>query len=74
MIVTEQIADKLQELSPPLQREVLDFIEFLAQRDQREAACEDDEWANFSLAQAMAGMENEGSPEYSESDVKERWQ
>ena len=32
MIETEQIADRLQKLPPPLQREVLDFIDFLAQK------------------------------------------
>ncbi|OLE52378.1 MAG: hypothetical protein AUG51_18365 [Acidobacteria bacterium 13_1_20CM_3_53_8] len=75
MIVTEQIADRLQKLPPSLQREVLDFIEFLAQKvAQREAASEEAEWMKFSLAQAMEGMENEDSPEYSEADVKERWQ
>lgn len=75
MIVTEQIADRLRKLPPPLQREVLDFIEFLAQKAaQGEAAGEEAEWAKFSLAQAMAGLEDEDSPAYSEADLKERWQ
>ena len=75
MIVTEEIADKLQKLSPLLQREVLDFIEFLAQKvGQREDGNEEKEWASFSLAQAMNGLEKEDSPEYSEVDLKEKWQ
>jgi hypothetical protein len=75
MIVTEQIADRLERLPPPLQREVLDFIEFLAQRvAQGEGANEEADWTKFSLAQAMNGMENEDSPEYSEADLKEKWQ
>ncbi len=75
MLVTEQIADRLQRLPPALQCEVLDFIEFLAQKvAQREAGGEEAEWMEFSLAQAMAGLEDEDAPEYSAADVKERWQ
>ena len=70
MMMTERIADRLEKLPPPLQREVLDFIEFLAQKvAQREAAGEDADWAKFSLAQAMRGLEDEDS-EYGEADVK----
>ena len=75
MIAEEQIADKLQKLPPRLQREVLDFIDFLAEKiAQREAAGEEAEWAKFSLAQAMSGLEDDRSPEYSEADLKEKWQ
>ncbi len=75
MTETEHIADSLQKLPPRLQREVLDFIEFLAQKvAQREAASEEPEWMKFSLAQAMTGLEDEDSPAYSEADLKERWQ
>lgn len=74
MIVTEQIKDRLQRLPPQLQREVLDFIEFLAQRvAQGEATSEEGDWMRFSLAQAMKGLDNEDS-EYTEDDVKEKWQ
>lgn len=73
MIVTEQITDRLQKLPPPLQREVLDFIEFLAQKVvQREVVSDDLEWTKFSLAQAMTGLDDEES-EYTEADVKEKW-
>lgn len=75
MTATEQITDRLQKLPPPLQREVLAFIEFLAQKvAQREDASEEAEWTKFSLAQAMNGLENEDSPEYIEADLKEKWQ
>lgn len=75
MIVTEQITAKLQELPSSLQREVLDFVEFLTQKVARaEALGEEDGWAEFSLAQAMNGLEDEDSPAYSEADVKEKWQ
>lgn len=75
MTATEQITDRLKLLPPLLQREVLDFIDFLAQRfAQREDAREEAEWTKFSLAQAMNGLENEDSPEYGEADLKEKWQ
>ncbi len=61
MSAKEQISDRLQMLPPPLQREVLDFIDFLAQRvAQREDAREEAEWTKFSLANRLG---NEDSPE-----------
>ena len=75
MSAKEQITDRLEKLPQPLQREVLDFIDFLAQRvAQLEGAGEEADWEKFSLAQAMSGLENEDSPEYSEADLKEKWQ
>jgi hypothetical protein len=75
MSAKEQITDRLLLLAPPLQREVLDFIDFLAQRvAQHEDVREEAEWTKFSLAQAMSGLANEDSPEYSEGDLKEKWQ
>lgn len=75
MSAKEQITDRLQKLPQPLQREVLDFIDFLAQRvAQGEDSAEQSDWTKFSLAQAMSGLENEDSPEYSEADLKEKWQ
>jgi Protein of unknown function (DUF2281) len=71
MKATEQITDRLKLLPPPLQREVLDFIDFLAQRVAQRV--DEDEWTAFSLAQAMQGLENEEAPEYGEADLKEKW-
>jgi len=71
MIAEDQITDKLQKLPPRLQREVLDFIDFLSQRVEED---DDVNWKRFSLAQAMRDLENDGTPEYVESDLKERWQ
>ncbi|MGH9819411.1 MAG: DUF2281 domain-containing protein, partial [Pyrinomonadaceae bacterium] len=60
MIVTEQINGKLQKLPLPLQEEVLDFVEFLLlKNDDAEKV-----WSEFSLSQAMLGLENDGMPEY----------
>lgn len=75
MTAEEQITDRLQRLPLPLQREVLDFIDFLVQRvAQHEAVHDEAEWEKFSLAQAMNGLESEDSPEYGEADLKEKWQ
>ncbi len=75
MIMTEQITARLEKLPPSRQREVLDFVEFLAQKAaRREAVGDESEWMEFSLAQAMSGLEDEDAPAYSEADVKEKWQ
>lgn len=75
MTAREQITERLKLLPPPLQREVLDFIDFLAHRvAQREDGSEEGEWTKFSLAQAMNGLESEDLPEYSEADLIEKWQ
>lgn len=74
MTATEQITARLKQLPPQLQREVLDFIEFLAQRvAQGEAISEEADWMRFSLTQAMNGLDDEES-DYTVADVKEKWQ
>ncbi len=35
---------------------------------------ENEEWNQFSLEQAMRGLENDHLPEYTESDLIEKWQ
>jgi len=35
---------------------------------------ENAEWSQFSLAQAMQGLENDSLPEYTERDLKQKWQ
>ena len=69
MIVTELIHGKVQRLPLPLQEEVLDFVEFLLHKN----GDGEQEWSKFSLAQAMRGLEDDGMPEYTESDLKEKW-
>ncbi|MGI8668983.1 MAG: DUF2281 domain-containing protein [Aridibacter sp.] len=73
MIVTKQVTEKLQKLPISAQEEVLHFIEFLTQRFEQEAD-EDKQWSDFSLAQSMKGLENDELPEYTEEDLKEKWQ
>jgi hypothetical protein len=54
--------------------EVLDFVEFLLQKAELEPEQEIKIWNQFSLSQAMKGLENDGMHEYGLSDMKERWQ
>ena len=72
-MVAEEVTNKLQKLPIAAQEEVLHFIEFIAQKFERKAD-EDKQWSEFSLAQAMRGMEDEDAPDYTEADLKERWQ
>ncbi len=68
MTTAERITEMIRRLPPPVQQEVLDFAEFLAEKGGGDA-----EWSGFSLDQAMRGLENEEIPEYSEADLKEKW-
>ena len=71
MLAEEDIIAKLQKLPIQFQREVLDFIDSLSQRIEQ--ANDEDFWAEFSLSRAMHGLEDDGSPEYSEADIKKSW-
>jgi hypothetical protein len=69
MTTSEAIVERLKSLPDPVQKEVLDFVEFLeSRRAGREVS--DAQWNGFSLASAMRGMENEDSP-YTRDDLKE---
>ncbi|MCY7375573.1 MAG: DUF2281 domain-containing protein [Pyrinomonadaceae bacterium] len=72
MMVAEQVKNKLQNLPPAAQEEVLHFVEFLSQKLGLEDD-EDKQWSDFSLAQAIKGLENEDFPEYTETDLQEKW-
>ena len=70
MVVTEILNSKLQTLPISAQTEVLHFVEFLAQKFEQEES-EDKQWSEFSLAQAMKGLEDETA--YTEADLQEKW-
>jgi hypothetical protein len=74
MSVTELIAQKVSSLPDEKQTEVLDFVEFLLQKTELEPEQEIKMWSQFSLDQVMQGLENDALPDYSLSDMKERWQ
>jgi hypothetical protein len=74
MIVAEKITKRIASLPVSVQTEILNYVEFVARKNQiREGQSEDTNWSEFSLNQAMKGLENEDSPEYNELDLKEVW-
>ncbi|MEA3309291.1 MAG: DUF2281 domain-containing protein [Chloroflexota bacterium] len=71
MLVTRKIHESVQKLSVPFQAEVLDFVEYLLIKSEREVAKESElNWSSFSLTSAMRGMEDEDSPIYTRDDLK----
>jgi hypothetical protein len=67
MDIAERLIDNLKTLPESIQAEVLDFMEYLKLKTERE---EQKEWSAFSLASAMQGMEDEESL-YTLDDIKE---
>jgi len=69
MNLSEKISTTVASLPESKQVEVLDFIEYLKLKTEKE---ESDNWNNFSINSAMRGMENEDS-NYSVADLKESY-
>ena len=69
MSTAEQIIHEITGLRPEKQSEVLEFVEFLKEKERK---LEDNAFKEASLAAAMRGMEDEESL-YSESDVIEKF-
>ncbi|MBT8763391.1 DUF2281 domain-containing protein [Desulfohalobiaceae bacterium Ax17] len=67
MKLTEKIIQAIEALPESKQIEVLDYVEYLKAKIEKQ---DDIDWKNFSLASAMRGMEDEDSP-YSLDDIKE---
>ena len=67
----ETVYDLLPQLSAPQQREVRNFVEFLLQKSVQKTVQQQEQderdWAAFSLASAMRGMEDEDTL-YDETD------
>jgi hypothetical protein len=71
MLLSEKIQQYVQRLPPSFQAQVLDFVEYLEIKAEREAAQQEDgEWSGLSLAFAMRGMEDERVPTYTAADLK----
>ena len=68
MTTSEAIVERLKSLPDPVQKEILDFVEFLESKHAGSCAS-DTEWNRFSLASAMRGMEDEDPP-YTRDDLK----
>jgi len=69
MSTAEQIIHEIASLRAEKQSEVLEFVEFLKEKERK---FEDNAFKEEGLAAAMRGMEDEDSL-YSESDVIEKF-
>jgi hypothetical protein len=67
MSLADKIIKNVKTLPESKQIEILDFIEYLRVKTERQANIE---WTDFSLSSAMRGMEDEQAP-YSLNDLKE---
>ncbi len=67
MSLADKIINNVRTMPESKQIEVLDFIEYLRAKTERQ---ENTGWSDFSLSSAMRGMENEESP-YSLKDLRE---
>ena len=72
MALTDKIQIYLDQLSEPLQAEVLHFVEYLFEKVSHQTIAEDKAWYSFSLNQAMSGMEEEEEL-YTLDDLKVRF-
>jgi hypothetical protein len=73
MLIHEQIQEYVLKLSASSQVKVLDLVEYLIAKAEREALVEENrEWSEFSLAFAMRGMEDEESL-YMLADLKDEF-
>ena len=70
MVVAERIYENVQKLPEQLQSEVLDFVEYLLLKVEREAwPQERHAWSNLSLEAAMRDMVKEDTSDYTFDDV-----
>lgn len=70
MNIKQLINQKFNNLSEKEQQKVLDFINLLKQETLEK---ENENWNQFSLEQAMQGLEDDNLPEYTEEDLLEKW-
>jgi hypothetical protein len=62
MMLSERIQQYVQKLPASRQAEVLDFVEYLVAKSEREIVLREREnWSSLSLSTAMRGMEDENS-------------
>jgi hypothetical protein len=75
MTVSDRIFEEVKKLPDLLQSEVLDFVQYLALKKERESAPKNElDPASLSLSLAMRGMEDEDTPNYSTQDLREAFQ
>jgi hypothetical protein len=70
MTILEKIVEKLKAMPESTQAEVLNFVEYLKAKKDRDS--EEERWERFSLNSAMRGIAEEPSP-YGVQDIKEKF-
>jgi hypothetical protein len=74
MTIEQIIQAKIGILPESKQAEVLIFLNSLIENQTEiDARQENAEWSQFSLEQAMQGLEDDLLPEYTEQDLKKKW-
>jgi hypothetical protein len=68
MSTIDKITLKVKRLSEEKQEKVLEYVEVLEGLQKEKT-----DWNAFSLASAFTGLETDDMPEYSEKDLKEKW-
>ena len=69
MVLADKIQQYVERLPASFQVEVLDFVEYLLTKVEREVVLREERvWSDFSLSSAMRGMEDEDAPSYTMSD------
>ena len=67
MALADKIQQYVQRLPTAFQAEVLDFVEYLLAKTERQEASD---WSGLSLTFAMGGMADEEAPLYTQADLK----
>jgi hypothetical protein len=74
----EKLQSDVQKLPVDLQQEVMDFVEFLLSKIERNAARQEEvEWSRVGLAYMMQRMDEEegdDTPVYTLNDLKQNYQ
>lgn len=70
MVIEEKIQENIHRLPASLQAEVLDYVEFLVAKAARN---DESELSAMSLSLAMRDMEDEETPEYRSTDLRDRF-
>lgn len=71
MALSERIQERVERLPALFQAEVLDFVEYLLAKAERETIQQERrDWSSLSLFSAMRGMEDEDIPTYTTADLK----
>jgi hypothetical protein len=69
---SEKIQQYVQRLPASYQAQVLDFVEFLLAKVERERTRQEESaWSDLSLSFAMRDMVQEDTPQYTLDDVQE---